>query len=376
MVHPHNIPRIQPGTHPEDAQPSESAPSNRRISFPPQVLPAHQPGRAGGWANAGQSRPQAQGRGNGLFIPQRGGGGLGRGGARGGGGYRPPRGRGGGANAPYIIPPRNNRGENSTVAGGWASSALFAPLPARPDDSTVASRSGGKGKGREVEGALERPSSTNGGYADYFSQKQQQQQYQQPATPIAVPQNPRATLFVKGFYGASTEEDVRAIFAPYGPVCVLPCSFNGRDTDTSLCRTARMSEGANMSTFPTNPFFSSPAPPPPAPNELSAISKANLSLSLPARLPPPSRPPLPPSSNVGSSTSSFTTRDATRAALPSTNPTPASSIARRQLLQSRPPRLPQQSTKRVQRLRCRRRRRLVEQTTSCIISSTFLAFLP
>jgi hypothetical protein len=77
----------------------------------------------------------------------------------------------------------------------------------------------GKGKGREIEGGKPPPAMSaggGGGYANFLRQKQH------TATPIPVPQNPKAVLFVKGFYEDSSEEDVRKVFSRYGPMCVLP----------------------------------------------------------------------------------------------------------------------------------------------------------
>ncbi|GAA6028446.1 hypothetical protein JCM8097_007032 [Rhodosporidiobolus ruineniae] len=127
-----------------------------------------------------------------MFIPRRGnsgGAGAGRGGA-GGGGRLPqqqqqplPRGRG-------------------TTAGSWASSS--------------SSSSSGKGKGRELDSPF--GSGGGGGYGAFLAQQQTQQQTQKRATLIAEPQNPRATLFVKGLPGGVREEDVKKVFGAYGPL--------------------------------------------------------------------------------------------------------------------------------------------------------------
>ncbi|GAA5862641.1 hypothetical protein JCM8547_003497 [Rhodosporidiobolus lusitaniae] len=230
---------------PEDSQPSELNLDNRRPSQPPLVYPlgqyqAHaaasqqqqreqaaqgygQAGRAGGWTTDGQAGRGSGGvpRGpRGMFLPNR---------PRGGG--QAGRGRGGAVSSAPAVgqpqqasstssatpPQRLNRGR-ATTAGGWAD----APRPA-------SGGSGEKGKGRVVDGPDDgqRPLE---GYpawrAEQEAQKRAQQQQQPPRqlyqqiqpTPIAVPQNPTATLYVKGLPAGVQASDVRAVFGPYGPM--------------------------------------------------------------------------------------------------------------------------------------------------------------
>ncbi|GAA5820572.1 hypothetical protein JCM11251_003056 [Rhodosporidiobolus azoricus] len=197
---------------PEDAQPSEAISSNRRPTAPPELVPLGQyqqraqqaqaerererersrqqqqqgqAGRAGGWANA-----PARGGTNGR---ERGGAGRGRGGT------------------PFINPVRLNRGKSNT-AGSWAD----VPTGPRTDRN-------GKGKEREVEGGgydssaggsgAESGGGGMGGYLSFLAAKGQSY-----ATPIAVPQNPRATLYVKGLPGGVTEDQVRSVFEKYGAI--------------------------------------------------------------------------------------------------------------------------------------------------------------
>lgn len=175
----------------EDQQPSEATISDRRPTAPPTVFPLSQvPTGPRSQSGQAQSAPGPSGTPN------------------------------------YSRQGPSAKSKKRYIAGGWAksnapSSTPNAKVPAQrpnrdagwstrvPTTTVAAATTQRVDKGKapmaeRVEPLPPRPSSASGSHA--------------LATPIPVPANPRATLFITGLPSYTTEQDLRTTFSPFGEV--------------------------------------------------------------------------------------------------------------------------------------------------------------
>ncbi|KAL7340129.1 hypothetical protein BJY59DRAFT_760462 [Rhodotorula toruloides] len=179
----------------DDAQPSETAPPNRRPTAPPQVFPLSQVPVA----------PRAERAG----VPPR---------TVGGWASSPSTGGGTGANAV--------RKPGQTTVGGWAQPGGSArpggpPQPANGRDGGSSAPPGRNAYATGANGVVAAQpgrASGSGGVAASTGYLASTSTSSQPvsATPIPVPANPRSTLYVTQLPSTVTETDLRATFSPYG----------------------------------------------------------------------------------------------------------------------------------------------------------------
>ncbi|GAA5872199.1 hypothetical protein JCM3774_002291 [Rhodotorula dairenensis] len=170
----------------EDQQPSEASLSNRRPTAPPTVFALSQV-PTGPRSHSGQAEPTASTSGTPTCSRQ---------------GPRP-------------------KSKKRYIAGGWAKSTASSSAPnanvlaQRPPrdagwgtcTTAAAAHSADKGKAPTAQGIGQlppRPSSASGSSA--------------LATPIPVPANPRATLYITGLPSYTTEQDLRTMFSRFGEV--------------------------------------------------------------------------------------------------------------------------------------------------------------
>ncbi|GAA5962192.1 hypothetical protein JCM21900_002305 [Sporobolomyces salmonicolor] len=201
---PRQPPPHLPRTRPEDAQPSESVQSDIRPAAPPQLATVSGcpqrappgPARAGAWASqaggprssvAGGSQPGRLAAG----LPHRLASAAG------------PGGRVGASSDVFGGSPRVNRFK-ATTAGGWATSS----------NSISATAHFSKGKERQWEtGAGGATAAGTEGMASSTSSSNSTLR-----TPVPVPINPRPKLWVSPLPVSVTEDELRAVFSPFGEI--------------------------------------------------------------------------------------------------------------------------------------------------------------
>ncbi|GAA6060013.1 hypothetical protein JCM10212_001171 [Sporobolomyces blumeae] len=183
---------------PEDAQPSEAITSNRRPSAPPPVQTATVTSTPLRWQMTSGPDP------------------------------RTPR---------AMVPTGPTAQKRRTTAGGWAPSAKSSNATKLNED--------GKGKGRQwgaptptgpaapIPDGRREPNASDGRGRPGRANGSNGSASRPPVvpTPVPVPINPRPKLYVAALPPSVTEEEVRAVFAPFGEMSVPPRAASPAATD-------------------------------------------------------------------------------------------------------------------------------------------------